>query len=328
MAPLVSVVMPVFDGRRWLEESVGSILGQTWRAIEWIAVDDGSTDGSADVLADLARRATAGGIAVHLVTTDRTGVARARNAGLAVATGEFVAFLDQDDVWVPDCLERQVACLAAAPSRFAACDLEWLGPSPDGRATFPPPEHVAPSTYEGAWRRIGITTPGCVLARREDVVAAGGFPEDPAYAGADDRGLWLELVARGVLPVRNPFVGLRYRLHAAQQSRTLRHKRAKVALSTAYAARTMPGSDRPLVSDAVARPRLAALRMDLACDLLDSDLSEADGQAEAARRLDPAVAASDLGRAFARKRRRRRLAALPLIGPVLRGLARRLRARG
>lgn len=319
--------MPVFDGKRFLDEAVRSILAQSHRPLEWIAVDDGSSDASPAALSRLAAEAAAAGVEAHVLSTPRLGVAGARNAGIRQAHGEVLAFLDQDDVLEPDCLGRQVEMLLASPSRFVACDLAWLGRSPDGRETFPPRDHVPPTTYEDAWLRIGITTPGAVVVRRDDVLAAGGFPEDPAFAGADDRGLWLELVARGVLPVRNPFVGLRYRIHEAQASRGLRQKRAKLALFAAYARRTGGDPPGPLVSAPIAALKLASLHLDLATDLLDIDPAEADREAEAARTLAPAVDRTDLGRRFRAKRRRKAIGRLPLVGPLAKAVARLLSRR-
>ena len=92
--PLVSCVVPCFDGERYLDECIQSILSQTHRPLEIIVVDDGSTDGSADIV----RRF---GDAVRYHRQENRGPGGACNTGVALATGEFVAFLEQDDLWLP-----------------------------------------------------------------------------------------------------------------------------------------------------------------------------------------------------------------------------------
>jgi glycosyltransferase involved in cell wall biosynthesis len=101
-APLVSCVVPVFNGARYLAEAVDSVLAQTHPRLELIVVDDGSTDGSAELAARY-------GSPVRLVRQPHLGLAAARNAGVESATGDFVAHLDADDLWVPDKLARQLA---------------------------------------------------------------------------------------------------------------------------------------------------------------------------------------------------------------------------
>ena len=111
--PLVSCIVPAFNSGRYIGEALDSILGQTWAGIEAIVVDDGSTDDTADVVLRY-------GDAVTCITRDNGGPAATRNAGLAVASGDFVAFLDADDLWEPDKLERQVAQFAANPALEAS----------------------------------------------------------------------------------------------------------------------------------------------------------------------------------------------------------------
>lgn len=104
--PLVSVVIPVFNGASFIARAVGSVLAQTCTDIEIIIVDDGSTDDTQAVLARLAQ--TSGIICLH---QKNAGPARARNAGIKLATGENIAFLDCDDIWFPEKLEAQLAIL-------------------------------------------------------------------------------------------------------------------------------------------------------------------------------------------------------------------------
>ena len=103
----MSVVIPVFNGERFLAEAIQSVLDQTYEPVEVIAVDDGSTDGSAAIA-----RSFAG---VQVIEQPNSGPAGARNAGIAAARGEFLAFVDADDIVPPDKLELQVTHLREHP---------------------------------------------------------------------------------------------------------------------------------------------------------------------------------------------------------------------
>ena len=111
--PLVSVIVPVFNGERFLAEALASVVSQSYRPIEVVVVDDGSVDGTPDVA-----RLAAG---IRYIRQDNAGPAAARNAGIATSTGELVAFLDADDVLPPTKLQIQVDYLRTHPG--AACVL-------------------------------------------------------------------------------------------------------------------------------------------------------------------------------------------------------------
>lgn len=106
--PLVSCIIPVFNGERFLAEAIESILGQTYENLEVIVVDDGSTDSTADVVAGF-------GDAVTYVRQENAGPSSARNRGIQEAHGEFIAFLDADDVWHEEKLEKQLARFCKRP---------------------------------------------------------------------------------------------------------------------------------------------------------------------------------------------------------------------
>src|SRR5262245_20179101 len=109
----VSVVIPCYNAGRFLKETLESILAQTRPALEVIVVDDGSTDDSAAV-------AGAFGPPVRVLRQSNQGESVARNRGLDEARGDWVAFLDADDVWAPDKLERQLAAVEGSPG-VACC---------------------------------------------------------------------------------------------------------------------------------------------------------------------------------------------------------------
>lgn len=115
IAVIFSVVLPVFNAAHTLRAAVASILGQTHRDLELIAVDDGSTDGSAAVLDALA----ADDPRVRIVRRPNTGIVGALNDGLTVATGEFIARMDADDIAYPRRIELQLAHLRAHPACVA-----------------------------------------------------------------------------------------------------------------------------------------------------------------------------------------------------------------
>jgi glycosyltransferase involved in cell wall biosynthesis len=112
--PLVSVIIPCRNGAGWLADAIESCLGQSWRRLEIIVVDDASTDGSRDV----ARRYQDRGVIV--LDSPRRGAAAARNVGLQRARGDFIQFLDADDVLDRDKIRVQIECLAVAPAGAVA----------------------------------------------------------------------------------------------------------------------------------------------------------------------------------------------------------------
>jgi glycosyltransferase involved in cell wall biosynthesis len=103
--PLISCIVPVFNGERYIGEALHSILAQTYRPLEIIVADDGSTDGTARVARSFGNR-------VKYVHQANLGYPEAKNLGLSEARGEFIAFLDADDLWHPSKLERQMARFA------------------------------------------------------------------------------------------------------------------------------------------------------------------------------------------------------------------------
>jgi glycosyltransferase involved in cell wall biosynthesis len=135
-APLVSVIIPVYNGERFLGEALRSVAAQEYRRFEVLVVDDGSTDGS--------RRIAERFSDVRVLSGPRRGVSGARNLAVAASEGEFLAFLDADDIWFPRKLSLQVALATAQPEvgvvmvlqdyRFEGPIPAWFRGTTDGNA--------------------------------------------------------------------------------------------------------------------------------------------------------------------------------------------------
>ncbi len=126
--PLVSVILPTFNRAALLGEAVESALTQTYSHLEVIVVDDGSTDKTADLLAELA----ANDARVRPVTQTNGGVSSARNHALSLADGDYIAYLDSDDIWLPWKVESQLNVLQACPEvGMVWTDMDAIGPSGD-----------------------------------------------------------------------------------------------------------------------------------------------------------------------------------------------------
>ena len=179
--PLVSAIIPTYNRAHIVYEAVESVLAQTYPHIEVVVVDDGSQD---DTLARLERYEDR----IRVVSQANAGPAAARNRGIAVSSGELIAFLDSDDIWLPQKIERQVALLqrAGAPVPCCLCNIMMKWNSGD-RASFDI-AFLKPSTEEGVWlnadevlaTRFVLFNQGIVI-RREVLEKIGGFDESIRY---------------------------------------------------------------------------------------------------------------------------------------------------
>ena len=217
---LVSVVIPAYNAGRYIDEALESVLGQTHRRVEAIVVDDGSTD-------DTRARVQAYGDRVRYLGQTNAGVGAARNRGLAAATGDFIAFLDADDVWRPEKLEVQLAVAARHPaSGLIACDGARLAPGGivpghllshwvlDGLASSGFDE-LCGRFYRESIRSNPITSPSQMLVPARVAREIG-----PMITGRDDAEDW-DYTLRIALkhPVTfHPQSLVLYRLHDASRS--------------------------------------------------------------------------------------------------------------
>ncbi|MEJ7784962.1 MAG: glycosyltransferase family A protein [Solirubrobacteraceae bacterium] len=190
---LVTCIVPVRDGARYLAQAIDSILAQSYRPIEVIVVDDGSTDESAHI-------ADAYGDPVRLLTQAPSGAAAARNRAVRAAKGYLIAPLDADDIWRPDKLTRQSNYLDAHPAvDIAMCRLETFhDPGPGDRRVIDGYPWVTALMRAHVFERVGY------------------FDESHQFANALD---WFVRASEaGVQTARLPDVLVRRRIHAANVS--------------------------------------------------------------------------------------------------------------
>jgi SAM-dependent methyltransferase len=190
-APLVSIVIPFLDAGRFLEETIQSVFAQTYEHWELLLVDDGSTDDGPAI----ARRYAAGhpGRVQHLAHEGgaNRGPSAARNLGIRHAKGMLLAFLDADDVWLPDKLSRQIALMRSHPAAGLVYGLSqwwysWSGEPRDRDRDFVHrlgvPANAIVQPPELVWRCVVhqdavVPNPSSILARRDVVEAVGAFEE-------------------------------------------------------------------------------------------------------------------------------------------------------
>ncbi len=205
MTPLlISCIVPVFNGERYLKEALDSIRAQTYRPLEIIVADDGSTDGTAAIVAGY-------GEEVRYLWQTNAGPAAARNLGLRAVQGEFVAFLDADDLWHPEKLARQMARFEAR----AELDMCFT----HARNFWVPELSEEAARYKDHRRSQAVPgyTTTALLARRTLFEEVGQF--SPALQHADDTEWFLRATERGAVMELLADTLVYRRLHRANYSR-------------------------------------------------------------------------------------------------------------
>ena len=210
--PLVSVVVPTHNRAARLPVAVASVQAQTWARVELVVVDDASTDDTPEVLDRLA----AADPRLRVVRPERPlGASDARNAGLDAAEGEVVAFLDDDDEWLPDKLERQLALLRDRPDvGLVGCSWEVIRPGGRRRIVHRMPERCTAADL--LWDNFVGGASVC-LWRRDVLACEPRF--DPNLPTGEDWDVWLACAGQaGVASVPEPLC--RYVVHDAEHLST------------------------------------------------------------------------------------------------------------
>lgn len=207
--PLVSVILPTYNRAGLLPQAIDSVLKQSYPHLELVIVSDGSTDNTESVVSTFTDPR------IRFISQQHTGLpAAARNCGIAQAKGRYIAFCDDDDLWLRDKLQKQVAFMESCPD-IGLCF---------GYTTMFGDTQYRGSTSHSFKRRVAIktfdelflaNTVPCltVMVRRQCLEAVGVFDEDPDYRlAAEDYDLWLR-IARAYKVVCMPQILGEYRVH-------------------------------------------------------------------------------------------------------------------
>jgi glycosyltransferase involved in cell wall biosynthesis len=211
MPPLVAAIIPTYNRAAFIERAVQSVLHQTLRDFELVAVDDGSTDNTAELPAfknpDPRLR--------YIKLPENRGVSAARNAGVKATSAPWLAFLDSDDEWLPEKLEKQVRWTLSNPDRPIVQTREiWIR---HGRRVNPPKTHekLEGDLFTASLERCMIT-PSSVMLRRTLFEEAGGF--NKSLPACEDYDLWLRVTCRYPVGLVDEYLLKRYGGHTDQLS--------------------------------------------------------------------------------------------------------------
>lgn len=189
--PLVSIIVPAFNAAATIAQSLETIRNQTFKNFETIIVDDGSTDSTAQI----ARNVCDGDSRFILIQQKNSGVSAARNTALERALGKFIAFLDADDLWLPEKLERQVELLASNPTVNFTYTNFYVWDGNRDLAIYYSPKKMPNGDVSAEIFRTTLFLPSTVLLKRE---LLGDCRFDPQFCGGEDWDLWMQLVERGL----------------------------------------------------------------------------------------------------------------------------------
>ena len=212
-APLVTVAILVYNGERYLAETIRCVQAQTESRIEILVMDDGSTDGSRAIAEEAGQEDDR----VRVVSIPNSGVAHARNVALKEATAPLVALLDHDDLFLPEKLEAQLEAFQEHPDVAVVGTFGWrMGSRGAVLSAF----DVGPVTREEFHRKrdknsLIYLLASSVMLRRDVVERIGGFRKEPG--GSEDVDLWTRIADEHVI-LTLPRRLVKYRVHATSQS--------------------------------------------------------------------------------------------------------------
>lgn len=192
--PIISVVIPAYNAEKTIKETINSVLNQTFQDWELIIINDGSSDQTGEIIQKIIDSK------IKLFSYQNAGVSISRNRGIAKASGEFIAFLDHDDLWTPDKLELQLQALQEHSN--AALAYSWTDHCDESGKVIALGRHITMqgNIYENLLVDNFLDTASNPLIRKSALDEVGQF--DPTINSSGEWDLWLRLASR------YPFVGI------------------------------------------------------------------------------------------------------------------------
>ncbi|NET11078.1 MAG: glycosyltransferase, partial [Symploca sp. SIO2B6] len=194
--PTISIILPSYNGDRYLAQAIDSVLSQTYQDYELLVIDDGSTDTTPTLVQSYTHRKPFRlSQKLRYIRQSNQGVSAARNHGIQLARGEIIAFLDADDWFLPLKLEQQYAVFAAEPTA-GLVHSGWRRVNAEGAPLMDvTPWHDCPQLDLEQWLKWKPVLPSAMMFRKEWLLRADGF--DPHFPLAEDTDLTLRLAAMG-----------------------------------------------------------------------------------------------------------------------------------
>ncbi len=213
--PLVSVIVPCYNAAPFVEATIGSVLRQTWPELEVMAVDDGSTDTTYQLLQAIAARDSR--VKPMQLSRNHGSPAAPRNAGVAAARGEWVAFLDADDLWHPNKLEIQMRVLAQ--HGCLVCSTEMLDFRDDAEVVFDPPPGTPQVVRVTLLQQlVKYRTPTSSIVAQRDFMTRHPFNPDLSYRAREDTDCFIRVHEDMPFSIKVAYPLVRYRQQASQIS--------------------------------------------------------------------------------------------------------------
>ena len=209
--PSLSIITTVFNAEKYLEDSLQSLLDQTFTDFEIILVNDGCTDGSTEILKDFASKHNA----IYLENEKNEGVPFGRNKALQQAQGEYIAIHDADDISLSFRLEKEVSYLQSHQNiDFMGGHAIKIGENGEiiGSMSYPPPDTTGGIKAIHHWKLNPIIDPSCMF-RRSIILEHGAYSLDPRYLTVQDFELWCRLLANGCLMANLQEPLIKYRIN-------------------------------------------------------------------------------------------------------------------
>ena len=204
------MIIPSFNAAKYITEAVDSVLAQTHKPLEIIVVDDGSSDNTKEVLKPFIESRK-----IKYFYRENKGPGAARNRGIKESNGDLIAFLDSDDVWLPEKLEKQLKLFQNPETVLVYSDMEMLGGDDSGKR-FSKVFKIKRFYRGRVFNRLieeNFIPNSTVVVRKNTLQGIGGFVEDRKFFSAEDYLCWLFLVRRGSVDFIDEALVL-YRWHA------------------------------------------------------------------------------------------------------------------